>query len=69
MRLDPSLIDGAEIRARHAQSDFGDGVRRRTYEIEVIRGRSQASGDIFAMMGELAGTRHTGFKYIKVFDS
>src|SRR3989338_65510 len=69
MRLDPSLIDGAEIRTRYAQINTGNGVMKKTYEIEVIRGRSQANGGIFATIGELDGPRHTSFRYIKVLDN
>lgn len=68
MRLDPAVIDGAEIRTRFASLTLDDGTSKKTYEVEVIRGRSQSSGDVFAMMGELAGPRHTGFRYIKIVD-
>lgn len=70
MRLEASVIEGAEIRTRFGQfnlEECGEGKIADTYEVEVIKGRSQAGMDGFSLIAELAdGPRHTGFKYIKI---
>ena len=70
MRIDPSVILGAEIRTCFGQlneGECGEGKMARTYELEVIKGKSQAGGDIFASMAEhFDRTPHSGMKYIKI---
>jgi len=66
MRLDPSVIDGCDIRARFGQLQIDEeGTKVKTYEVEVIKGRRDSSGDIFSA---LAQPRHTGFRYIRILE-
>jgi len=68
MRLDPSVIDGCDIRASFGRFTEGE-VSYKTYEVEIIRGRSQAGGDPLAMLGEiLDNPKHTGFRYIRILE-
>lgn len=69
MKLDPSVILGAEIRTCFAQAnsgEYGEGKSHDTYELEVIKGRSQAGGDFVVAMRERAkGEPFTGIKYVR----
>ena len=66
MRLDPSVIEGADIRARFAELKVeGQAENAKTYEVEVIKGRRESSGDVFASLGQ---PRHTGFRYIRLIE-
>lgn len=65
MRLDPSIISGADIRTRFGElneMDYGEGLVAKTYELEVIKGRPKI-GDIF---GALSEPDYIGFRYIKI---
>ncbi|GEM_PF-5995934 len=64
MRLDPSVIEGADIRARFAELII-DGEKCQTYEVEVIKGRMDRSQSVLVATG-LNQPRHTGFKYVQV---
>ena len=70
MRVDPSVILGAEIRTSFGQineGEYGEGQVARTYELEVIKGKSQAGSDPFLGIVEMYDrTPHSGMKYIKV---
>jgi len=70
LRIDPSVILNAEIRTSFGQiniSEYGEGQVARTYELEVIEGRSRAGGDMIASMVEhFDRTPHSGMKYIKL---
>ena len=70
IRLDPSIIQGANIRAMFSKfKDPESNKKYRTYEVEVLRGRSQAGSDAMAMLGEIVGnTPHTGFKYVRILE-
>jgi len=72
MRLDPSVIDGCDIRSsfgRYTVNEDGQKKTYKTYEVEVLRGRSQAGGDALAMLGEVIGSpKHTGFKYVRILE-
>ena len=64
LRIDPEVLRGANVRAR-----FGKVAGRRTYEVEVICGRSSNNQDPFMAMAEVVGkTPYTGFKYLKFID-
>lgn len=67
MRLDPSVIDGADIRTRFGELKLEGRENAKTYEVEIIKGRSESSGDIL-ILASLAQPRHTGFRYIKFID-
>lgn len=63
MRLDPEILRGANVRAK-----FGKIGGRKTYEVEIIRGRVDFSGDPFADLAQHHRPNYTGFKYIKFLD-
>jgi len=70
MRLDPSVVLNAEVRTSFGQlnqGEYGEGQVAKTYELEVIQGKSQAGGDMFASLAEhFDRTPHSGMKYIKI---
>lgn len=72
MRLDPSLILGAEIRTRYGEvnaGDYGSEKIARTYELEIINPASRPGADVFSTLSDMAmGRPHTGFKYVKILD-
>jgi hypothetical protein len=72
MRVDPSVILGAEIRTRFGQlnlEELGEGAAVKTYELEVIKGKSHHTGDIFSGLAEhFEGPPHSGMRYIKILD-
>jgi len=70
MRIDPSVILDAEVRTSFGQlnkGEYGENPLAKTYELEVIKGKSQASNDMFLGLAEMYDrTPHSGMKYIKV---
>ncbi|MBR9704487.1 hypothetical protein GOV12_03690 [Candidatus Pacearchaeota archaeon] len=70
LRIDPSVIDGAEFRTILGQineGDYGEGFIAKTYELLIIKGKSRAGGDIFSGLAEhIDGPPHSGMRYIKV---
>ncbi len=70
MRLDPYIVGGANVRVMFNTAEMGDGIVHRTYELEIIKGKSRAGGDPLSMLGEVMSktTPYTGFKYVKILD-
>jgi len=69
-RLDPYILEESEVRARCAQMPVGPGGKMApTYEVEVIKGRSQARDNSqLSLFEREVGARYTGFKYVKILD-
>jgi len=65
-QVHPEMLNGSEVKAYFDELP-SDGQNVSVYVLEITKGRIKSGGDVFAMMGEIAGGReHTGFKYIKV---